>query len=186
MSLPSIAQDICETRLSQIFSTILNEKLSSINHHERRSALIWLFVIVRKSFNINAKLLHGLLEKIQSAFIIGLAENNDFTQDIVSSGISLVYEIALHDQRKVLASNLVSQISEGKPFAVSKVDQNTVLEPKITGSDSQRMNVYKEFCSLASDLKQPDLVYKFLNLSRHNSAWSSKKVFALEQFFSFN
>lgn len=171
--LPSTTQDSCEARLSQIFSNILNKKLSSINHHERRSALIWLYVVVQKSFRAKAKLLHGLLEKIQSAFVFGLAENSDFTQNIASSGISLVYEIASPDQRKILASNLISQISEGTLLAASNVVLNTVPESRITGADSQHMNTYKEFCSLATGLNQPDLVYKFIYLARHNSKWNS-------------
>ena len=39
-----------------------------------------------------------------------------------------------------------------------------------------RLTTYKELCSLASDLNQPDLVYRFMHLSNHNAIWESKKV----------
>ncbi len=38
------------------------------------------------------------------------------------------------------------------------------------------ISTYKELCSLASDLNNPHLVYKFLHLANHHSLWNSKKV----------
>ncbi|ETN80441.1 hypothetical protein NECAME_09171, partial [Necator americanus] len=144
-SLPTEVQKKCEDRLSQILTKIF-EKLSSSNHHERRSALIWLFVTVRKSFKTRANVLHEMLEKIQSAFSMGLAENDDFTQDISSNGIGLVYEVASIDQRKALVNDLISNISEGKPFTAAKLDSNAVIfgkEQKITGPDGWAIYVLR-------------------------------------------
>lgn len=39
-----------------------------------------------------------------------------------------------------------------------------------------QLSTYRELCSLASDLNQPDLVYKFMNLANHNAVWNSRKV----------
>ncbi|KAK6060272.1 protein, SNF2 family [Cooperia oncophora] len=181
-SLSSEMQELCEKRLAQIFSKIFDEKLSSMSHHERRSALIWLLIVVRRSFKARACLLQGMLDKIQTGFGIGLAENDDFTQDVASSGIGLVYEMASEEQRKALVNDLISRISEGKPFSTTKVDSNTEIfnkEQQITGPDGQHLTTYKELCSLATDLNQPDLVYKFMNLARHNSVWNLKKGAAL-------
>lgn len=44
---------------------------------------------------------------------------------------------------------------------------------------SHGLTTYKELCSLASDLNQPDLVYKFMNLANHHAMWNSRKVFYL-------
>ncbi|MEJ1282869.1 Ecm29 proteasome adaptor and scaffold [Cricetulus griseus] len=44
------------------------------------------------------------------------------------------------------------------------------------------LSTYKELCSLASDLSQPDLVYKFMNLANHHAMWNSRKGAA----FGFN
>lgn len=41
---------------------------------------------------------------------------------------------------------------------------------------SHGLTTYKELCSLASDLNQPDLVYKFMNLANHHAMWNSRKV----------
>ncbi|VDK56159.1 unnamed protein product, partial [Cylicostephanus goldi] len=189
-SLPNDVQQKCEDRLSRILSKIF-EKLPSTNHHERRSALVWLFVIVRKSSKAKAAVLHGMLDRIQSAFGMGLSETDDFIQDIASNGVGLIYELATAEQRKALVNDLMSNISEGKPFAAVKLDSNSVVfgkEQNITGPDGvcpysddtvlwfrQQLSTYKELCSLATDLNQPDLVYKFMNLARHNSVWNTKK-----------
>lgn len=42
--------------------------------------------------------------------------------------------------------------------------------------DRHGLSTYKELCSLASDLNQPDLVYKFMNLANHHAMWNSRKV----------
>ena len=39
----------------------------------------------------------------------------------------------------------------------------------------QNLSTYKELCSIANDLNQPDLIYKFMHLANHNAMWNSKK-----------
>lgn len=42
--------------------------------------------------------------------------------------------------------------------------------------EGQGMNTYRELCAIATDLNQPDLIYKFLHLANHQSMWNSRKV----------
>lgn len=44
-----------------------------------------------------------------------------------------------------------------------------------TSPTGQAISTYKEICSIAEDLKDPQLVYKFMNLASHNALWNSKK-----------
>lgn len=37
------------------------------------------------------------------------------------------------------------------------------------------MSTYKELCALATDLGQPDLMYKFMDLANHQTALNSKR-----------
>jgi proteasome component ECM29 len=37
------------------------------------------------------------------------------------------------------------------------------------------LSTYKELCSVANELGQPDLIYRFLNLASHHSLWNSRK-----------
>lgn len=40
--------------------------------------------------------------------------------------------------------------------------------------NSGNITTYKELCSLASDLNQPEMIYQFMQLANHNAAWNSK------------
>lgn len=40
--------------------------------------------------------------------------------------------------------------------------------------DRGNITTYKELCSLASDLNQPEMIYQFMQLANHNAAWNSK------------
>lgn len=42
--------------------------------------------------------------------------------------------------------------------------------------EGQGMSTYRELCAIATDLNQPDLIYKFLHLANHQSMWNSRKV----------
>jgi len=57
--------------------------------------------------------------------------------------------------------------SEAKLFTEGGVGQTP---------DGQSLNTYRELCSIATDLNQPDLIYKFLHLANHQSMWNSRKV----------
>ena len=39
----------------------------------------------------------------------------------------------------------------------------------------ENLTTYRELCSLATDLSQPDLVYKFMHLANYNSMWNSRR-----------
>ena len=36
------------------------------------------------------------------------------------------------------------------------------------------MTTYKELCSLASDMGQPEMIYQFMHLSNHSAIWSDR------------
>jgi proteasome component ECM29 len=38
-----------------------------------------------------------------------------------------------------------------------------------------QLSTYRELCLLATDMDQPDLIYKFMHLSNHNTIWNSTK-----------
>ena len=62
---------------------------------------------------------------------------------------------------------------------VQKVESGTqVFESGALGKtpDGKNLATYKELCSIANDLNQPDLIYKFMHLANHQAMWNSKKV----------
>ena len=62
---------------------------------------------------------------------------------------------------------------------MQKVESGTqVFESGALGKtpDGKNLATYKELCSIANDLNQPDLIYKFMHLANHQAMWNSKKV----------
>lgn len=46
------------------------------------------------------------------------------------------------------------------------------------------ISTYRELCSIANDLNQPDLIYKFMHLANHNAMWNSRKVARAFKFYN--
>ena len=116
--------------------------------------------------------------EIQRAFISLLGDNNDLVQDAASKGVAIVYEACSEDQREELVSSLLDTLLGNKPGEVKKVNENTkVFQEGELGKipEGGNLSTYKELCSLATDMGQPDLVYKFMHLANYNATWNSKK-----------
>eukprot|EP00178_Gracilaria_changii_P008137 TRINITY_DN250_c0_g1_i1.p1 TRINITY_DN250_c0_g1~~TRINITY_DN250_c0_g1_i1.p1 ORF type:complete len:1859 (-),score=355.96 TRINITY_DN250_c0_g1_i1:11878-17454(-) len=135
-------------------------------------------------FKQEQEVLLGLLPEIQRAFIVLLSDRSDFTQQMASCGIALVYNICPQEDQQDLVGNLVRSLTSTKRAAATVPgDQGVLLE--FNGVDVQsnsagaRSATYKELCSLAQDMGQPELVYKFMDLAGHAALWNSRKGAAL-------
>ncbi|XP_012280899.1 proteasome-associated protein ECM29 homolog isoform X2 [Orussus abietinus] len=151
-------------------------KLSNVPHpHSRQAVCIWLLALVKH--NAKRKEIVDKTCEIQNAFTGFLSENNDFVQDVASKGLGLVYYASEEAVRKDLLENLTNQLLQGRR-AVTKVNSDTKLfeEGELGKSVSGgSLSTYREICSLATELNQPELVYRFLHLANHNAVWTSKK-----------
>ncbi|ERE83530.1 putative proteasome-associated protein ECM29 like protein [Cricetulus griseus] len=165
-----------------VLEVILSKHIISPNPHVRQAACIWLLSLVRKlSTHIEVK---SHLKEIQSAFISVLSENDELSQDVASKGLGLVYELGSEQDQQELVSTLVETLMTGKRAKHEVSGETVVFQGGGLGKtpDGQGLSTYKELCSLASDLSQPDLVYKFMNLANHHAMWNSRKGAA----FGFN
>uniref|UniRef100_A0A8C5KUG8 Ecm29 proteasome adaptor and scaffold n=1 Tax=Jaculus jaculus TaxID=51337 RepID=A0A8C5KUG8_JACJA len=165
-----------------VLDVILNKHIISPNPHVRQAACIWLLSLVRKlNTHIEVK---SHLKEIQSAFVSVLSENDELSQDVASKGLGLVYELGTEQDQQELVSTLVETLMTGKRAKHEVSGETVVFQGGGLGKtpDGQGLSTYKELCSLASDLSQPDLVYKFMNLANHHAMWNSRKGAA----FGFN
>ncbi|XP_032096225.1 proteasome adapter and scaffold protein ECM29 isoform X1 [Sapajus apella] len=165
-----------------VLDVILNKHIISPNPHVRQAACIWLLSLVRK-LNTH-KEVKSHLKEIQSAFVSVLSENDELSQDVASKGLGLVYELGNEQDQQELVSTLVETLMTGKRVKHEVSGETVVFQGGALGKtpDGQGLSTYKELCSLASDLSQPDLVYKFMNLANHHAMWNSRKGAA----FGFN
>uniref|UniRef100_A0A8C5VKA6 Ecm29 proteasome adaptor and scaffold n=2 Tax=Euarchontoglires TaxID=314146 RepID=A0A8C5VKA6_MICMU len=165
-----------------VLDVILNKHIISPNPHVRQAACIWLLSLVRKLSTHKEVKSH--LKEIQSAFVSVLSEHDELSQDVASKGLGLVYELGNEQDQQELVSTLVETLMTGKRVKHEVSGETVVFQGGTLGKtpDGQGLSTYKELCSLASDLSQPDLVYKFMNLANHHAMWNSRKGAA----FGFN
>ncbi|XP_065580969.1 proteasome adapter and scaffold protein ECM29-like isoform X2 [Artemia franciscana] len=163
---------------SEDFEFILEELIKGAGSQHpsvRQACTISLLAILRKCGN--SKTIVNYIDRIQTAFAVCLAEGNDFVQDVSSKGLGLIYDFSPEEKRQELVDDLMSVFISGSRRRIqvsneTKIFEEGTLGPMPTGG---QVTTYKELCSLASDLNQPDLVYKFMNLANNTMLWNSKK-----------
>ncbi|KAM6972070.1 proteasome adapter and scaffold protein ECM29 [Aplochiton taeniatus] len=165
-----------------VLNSVLAKYIPSQNPHVRQAACIWLLSLVKRLSQ--HKEIKSHLKEIQTAFISILSDPDDLSQDVASKGLGLVYEMGGEADQQELVSTLVETLMTGKRVKHTVSDDTEVFQGEALGKapDGQGLSTYKELCSLASDLNQPDLVYKFMNLANHHAMWNSRKGAA----FGFN
>ncbi|KAJ8416439.1 hypothetical protein AAFF_G00357270 [Aldrovandia affinis] len=165
-----------------VLNAILTKHIGSQNPHVRQAACIWLLSLVKKLSE--HKEIKSHLKEVQAAFISTLSDPDELSQDVASKGLGLVYELGTEQDQQELVSTLVETLMTGKRAKHAVSEDTEVFQGGSLGKapDGQGLSTYKELCSLASDLNQPDLVYKFMNLANHHAMWNSRKGAA----FGFN
>ncbi|KAM7008757.1 proteasome adapter and scaffold protein ECM29 [Tautogolabrus adspersus] len=158
-----------------VLNAILSKYIGSQNPHVRQASCIWLLSLVKKLSQHKEITSH--LKEIQVAFISVLSDPDELSQDVASKGLGLVYEMGGEGDQQKLVSTLVETLMTGKRVKHAVSEDTEVFQGEGLGKtpDGHGLTTYKELCSLASDLNQPDLVYKFMNLANHHAMWNSRK-----------
>ncbi|KAG7460501.1 proteasome adapter and scaffold ECM29 [Solea senegalensis] len=157
-----------------VLNSVLSKYIPSQNPHVRQAACIWLLSLVKK-LSQNKEITSNLKE-IQVAFISVLSDHDELSQDVASKGLGLVYEMGGEADQHELVSTLVEALMTGKRVKHAVSEDTEVFQGGLGKTpDGHNLSTYKELCSLASDLNQPDLVYKFMNLANHHAMWNSRK-----------
>lgn len=81
------------------------------------------------------------------------------------------------DLRDKMVQSLLSTLMEGQKTVGTVTGDTKIFDDKEIGRTptGENLSTYRELCSLASDLNQPDLVYKFMHLANYNAMWNSRK-----------
>ncbi|KAG0376841.1 hypothetical protein BGX24_007138 [Mortierella sp. AD032] len=158
-----------------ILTTILNEMATSPKAATKKAACIWLLSLVKFcSSHPSVKL---QLPKLHSVFSSLLSDRDELTQEVASKGIGLVYELGDQSIRSQLVGSLVGMFGEGRKAAPKVTGETELFDGNALGQapDGSSLSTYQSILSLASDMNQPELVYKFMHLASHNSMWQSRK-----------
>ncbi|RCI02581.1 hypothetical protein CU098_001872 [Rhizopus stolonifer] len=162
--------------VQQDIEKIIRTYVTSNRSWYRKAACIWLLSILK--FGKGRPLVQTNLSNMHASFSRLLADRDDFTQECASKGLGLVYEYGDARIKEDMLYSLVGTFTEGRQIQAQSVTDNTVLfEEGALGEtpDGNSITTYRELCSLASELNQPDLIYKFMNLANHNAMWTSRR-----------
>jgi proteasome component ECM29 len=171
----SLVKEIPETKetMRWMLERIVGDYISNDIAHVRKAACIWLLVLLKHSSQHSA--VQEMMAEIQQAFSVMLSENDEIVQEVSSKGLSLIYEFGSEEFRKDIVSSLVDTMLLGKKKVQNVTADTKLFDKAMPLGDAGQLSTYKELCTLASDMNQPELVYRFLHLANHNALWNSKK-----------
>lgn len=145
----------------------------------RKAAVMWLLCLVQ--FCGQQPEVQERLAKCQAAFKRCLGDRDELVQESASRGLGLVYEKGDRSLKDDLVRDLVSSFSSDRQSQLAgNVSAETQLfEPGAlpTGEGSGSVSTYKDIMSLASEVGDSSLVYKFMSMASSNAIWSSRAAF---------
>ncbi|XP_031556184.1 proteasome adapter and scaffold protein ECM29-like [Actinia tenebrosa] len=172
----SAAHEVDPNVMKNLIETIVTKYSKNPIPYARQASCVWLLALVKYSGKHQA--IQDDLRRIQMTFMSFLAELDDLTQEVASKGLGLVYELGGEERREELVSLLVDTLTTGRRQAMQVTGETQVFAEGELGKAPEGgggLSTYKELCSLASDLNQPDLIYKFMHLANHDALWNSRK-----------
>lgn len=142
----------------------------------RQAAVIWLLCLVQYCGHQDD--IVSRLRECQSAFVGFLADRDPVNQESASRGLTLIYEKGDKFLKNSLIQDLVSSFTGSKTNLAGTVSEETELfEPGALPTGEGSVRTYKDIMSLASEVGDPGLVYKFMSLASHDAIWSSRAAF---------
>lgn len=159
-----------------IIDKILRDCIQSSRSECRAAGATWMVLLLQ--YVPHTPELSSRIAEIQSSFCMLLGDDNEKTQELAGKGVTLCYETASPENKKQLVESLLQTLS-GESAARKKrpgdvTESTQIFEPgsigSLPGNNQGKLSTYKEICSLATDLGQPDLVYQFMALAGHQAA----------------
>ncbi|OAP62189.1 hypothetical protein AYL99_04392 [Fonsecaea erecta] len=164
----------------QLLIVVLNKVLENCNTTKptlKKAAAIWLLCIIQYCGELPP--VKARLRECQAAFARLLNDRDEIVQETGSRGLSLVYERGDKQLRDDLVKDLVQSFTGSNAKMSGTVNEETQLfEPgALPTENGQSVTTYKDIVRLATEMGDPSLVYRFMNLASNNAIWSSRAAF---------
>ncbi|CCK72368.1 Ecm29p KNAG_0J02890 [Huiozyma naganishii CBS 8797] len=162
---------------------VLDQILVACNSTEpamKKASCIWLLCLTE--YLQNNAFLKAKSKDIHLKFMRFLAVNDEFVQDAAARGLSLIYQQGDSDLQEDMVKSLLRSFTDStKAMALSAgtmSEQTQVFEPDVMNTGDGSISTYKDIMSLASEVGDPSLVYKFMSLAKSSALWSSRRGIA--------
>ncbi|ORY62472.1 proteasome stabiliser-domain-containing protein [Pseudomassariella vexata] len=136
---------------------------------------IWLFCIIQYCSHL--KEVQSRLRECQVAFMRLLTARDELVQETASRGLALVYERGDATLKGELVKDLIATFTGTKTQL--KVDQDTELfdEGALPTGEGKSVTSYKDIISLANEVGDQSLIYKFMALATNAATWTARSAF---------
>lgn len=144
----------------------------------KKAAVMWLLCLVQ--YCGGEPEVQKRLAKCQAAFKRCLSDRDELVQESASRGLGLLYEKGDRSLKDDLVRDLVSSFSSDRQSQLAgTVSEDTQLfEPgALPTGEGQSVSTYKDIMSLASEVGDQSLVYRFMSMASSNAIWSSRAAF---------
>lgn len=143
----------------------------------RKAAAVWLLSMVQ--FCGDSPAVQSRLRECQAAFARLLTDRDEIVQETGSRGLGIVYERGDKSLRDDLVRDLVQSFTGSGAKMSGTVNEDTELfeAGALPTERGESVTTYKDIVSLATEMGDPSLVYKFMNLASNNAIWSSRAAF---------
>ena len=142
----------------------------------KKASVIWLLCLLQFCGDQGAT--QERLPQFQVAFKRCLSDKDELVQESASRGLGLVYERGSRELKDDLVRDLISSFSSNRADLSGAVTQDTELfEPGALPTGDGSVTTYKDIMSLASEVGDPSLVYRFMSLASNNAIWSNRAAF---------
>ncbi|KAK1622233.1 proteasome component ECM29 [Colletotrichum phormii] len=136
---------------------------------------IWLFCVVQYCGHLDE--VQSRLREAQAAFMRLLSARDELVQETASRGLSLVYEKGDEGLKQDLVKDLVSAFT-GNTTQIKVEDETELFEPgALPTGEGKSVTSYKDIVSLANEVGDQSLVYKFMSLATNAATWSTRSAF---------
>ena len=142
----------------------------------RQAVVIWLLCLVQYCGHLQQ--VQGRLRECQAAFKGFLADRDSLNQESASRGLTLVYEKGDRALKDDLIRDLVGSFTGPSTGLAGNVsDETELFDPGALPTGEGSVTTYKDIMSLAAEVGDPSLVYRFMSLASNNAIWSSRAAF---------
>ncbi|KAL2427107.1 Proteasome component ECM29 [Exophiala dermatitidis] len=143
----------------------------------KKAAAIWLLCIVQYCGDMSA--VKARLRDCQAAFARLLNDRDEIVQETGSRGLGVVYEHGDEQLRDDLVRDLVQSFTGNNAKLSGTVDEDSQLfeAGALPTEKGESVTTYKDIVRLATEMGDPSLVYRFMNLASNNAIWNSRAAF---------
>ncbi|EMR68103.1 putative proteasome component protein [Eutypa lata UCREL1] len=136
---------------------------------------IWLFCLIQYCSDLPE--IQARLRECQVAFMRLLGARDELVQETASRGLSLVYERGDESLKGDLVKDLVASFTGSKTQL--KVDNETELfdAGALPTGEGKSITSYKDIVSLANEVGDQSLIYKFMALATNAATWTARSAF---------